>query len=38
MISLEYPGWCEFEKTPLYQALIEYLERLETPNSMNKRP
>ena len=38
MISLEYPDWCEFEKTLLYRDLIEHLEHLEIPNSMSKRP
>ena len=29
MISMEHSDWCEFEKTPLYKELIEYLDQLE---------
>lgn len=36
LISLEYPDWCRFEKTQLYQDLIAYLERLKIPNSTQK--
>lgn len=29
VISLEYPDWCKFEKTPLYRELIEYFHQVE---------
>lgn len=29
-ISLEYHDWCEFERSPVYRELMDYLHTLET--------
>lgn len=35
-IALYYPDWCEFERTPLYRELMEYLHKIETRSTPYK--